>query len=36
MGLELSQGGHLTHGTRINLSGRSYGIAAYQVHCENH
>ncbi len=31
MGLELSHGGHLTHGMRINLSGRLYDIAAYQV-----
>jgi glycine hydroxymethyltransferase len=31
MGLELSHGGHLTHGMRINVSGRLYDIAAYQV-----
>jgi glycine hydroxymethyltransferase len=31
MGLELSHGGHLTHGMPINVSGRLYEIAAYHV-----
>jgi glycine hydroxymethyltransferase len=31
MGLELSHGGHLTHGMKINVSGKLYTIAAYQV-----
>jgi glycine hydroxymethyltransferase len=31
MGLELAHGGHLTHGMRINFSGRLYEIVAYQV-----
>jgi glycine hydroxymethyltransferase len=31
MGLELSHGGHLTHGMRINVSGRLYNIVAYHV-----
>jgi glycine hydroxymethyltransferase len=31
MGLELAHGGHLTHGMKINFSGRLYDIAAYQV-----
>jgi glycine hydroxymethyltransferase len=31
MGLELAHGGHLTHGMKINVSGRLYKIAAYQV-----
>ena len=31
MGLELSHGGHLTHGMKINVSGRLYEIAAYHV-----
>jgi len=31
MGLELAHGGHLTHGMRINVSGRLYDIAAYHV-----
>jgi glycine hydroxymethyltransferase len=31
MGMELAHGGHLTHGMKINFSGRLYDIAAYQV-----
>lgn len=31
MGLELAHGGHLTHGMRINFSGRLYHVVAYQV-----
>jgi glycine hydroxymethyltransferase len=31
MGLELSHGGHLTHGMRINVSGKLYDIAPYHV-----
>ena len=31
MGLELAHGGHLTHGMKINVSGRLYDIVAYQV-----
>jgi glycine hydroxymethyltransferase len=31
MGLELAHGGHLSHGMRINVSGRLYEIAPYQV-----
>jgi glycine hydroxymethyltransferase len=31
MGMELAHGGHLTHGMKINVSGRLYEIAAYQV-----
>jgi glycine hydroxymethyltransferase len=31
MGLELAHGGHLTHGMRINVSGRLYDIAPYEV-----
>jgi glycine hydroxymethyltransferase len=34
MGLELAHGGHLTHGMRINVSGRLYEIAPYQVQRE--
>src|SRR5690242_1578742 len=29
MGLELAHGGHLTHGMRINVSGRLYKVVAY-------
>jgi glycine hydroxymethyltransferase len=31
MGLELAHGGHLTHGMRLNVSGRLYNIVAYGV-----
>ncbi|MBP2474361.1 glycine hydroxymethyltransferase [Crossiella equi] len=31
LGLELAHGGHLTHGMRINFSGKLYDVAAYQV-----
>ncbi len=31
MGLALPHGGHLTHGMKINVSGRLYDIAAYEV-----
>jgi glycine hydroxymethyltransferase len=31
MGLSLAHGGHLTHGMRLNVSGRLYDVAAYEV-----
>ncbi len=31
MGLELAHGGHLTHGMRLNVSGRLYNVVAYHV-----
>jgi glycine hydroxymethyltransferase len=31
MGLELAHGGHLTHGMRLNFSGRLYNVVAYHV-----
>ena len=31
MGLSLAHGGHLTHGMKINFSGKNYRIAAYEV-----
>ena len=31
MGLNLAHGGHLTHGMRINFSGRLYDVVAYHV-----
>jgi glycine hydroxymethyltransferase len=35
MGLELSHGGHLTHGMKINVSGKLYEIATYGVERES-
>lgn len=31
MGLNLAHGGHLTHGMKINFSGRLYDVVAYEV-----
>ena len=31
MGLSLAHGGHLTHGMRLNVSGRLYEVVAYEV-----
>tara|TARA_Y100001934_G_C12360141_1_gene780213 strand:- start:1170 stop:2483 length:1314 start_codon:yes stop_codon:yes gene_type:complete len=31
MGLDLSHGGHLTHGSKVNFSGKSYNFISYQV-----
>ncbi|WP_069815130.1 serine hydroxymethyltransferase [Streptomyces sp. TP-A0874] len=31
LGLDLAHGGHLTHGMKINFSGRLYRVAAYHV-----
>ena len=36
MGLALPHGGHLTHGMKINVSGRLYDIAPYEVSPEDH
>jgi glycine hydroxymethyltransferase len=36
MGLSLPHGGHLSHGMRINVSGRLYDIAPYEVSPETH
>src|SRR5215204_4485808 len=35
LGLELSHGGHLTHGMKLNLSGRLYDVVAYHVREED-
>ncbi|MBP2324697.1 glycine hydroxymethyltransferase [Kibdelosporangium banguiense] len=34
LGLDLAHGGHLTHGMRINFSGKLYNVVAYHVHAE--
>src|SRR5438270_12542277 len=31
MGLDLAHGGHLTHGHKLNFSGKTYHVVAYQV-----
>ncbi|CAM4318103.1 Serine hydroxymethyltransferase 2 [Mycobacterium basiliense] len=36
LGLSLAHGGHLTHGMRINFSGKLYKVAAYQVSKEDY
>ncbi|MEV7972552.1 serine hydroxymethyltransferase [Cellulomonas sp. NPDC089187] len=36
LGLELSHGGHLTHGMKINFSGKLYDVAAYGVNPDTH
>lgn len=35
MGMSLAHGGHLSHGMKINVSGRLYDIAAYEVDRES-
>jgi glycine hydroxymethyltransferase len=36
MGLALPHGGHLTHGMKLNVSGKLYDIAPYEVSPENY
>ncbi|GAB2575420.1 serine hydroxymethyltransferase [Kribbella endophytica] len=36
MGLNLAHGGHLTHGMKINFSGRLYDVIPYQVRPDDH
>jgi glycine hydroxymethyltransferase len=36
MGLNLSSGGHLTHGSPVNFSGKVYRIVAYNVDAKTH
>ena len=36
MGLQLAHGGHLTHGMKINFSGKNYNIASYGLNPETH
>jgi glycine hydroxymethyltransferase len=35
LGLDLAHGGHLTHGMRLNFSGKLYNVVAYQVSSED-
>ena len=36
MGLSLAHGGHLTHGMKINFSGKLYNVVPYQVREDTH
>jgi glycine hydroxymethyltransferase len=36
LGMELAHGGHLTHGMKLNVSGKLYEIAGYQVRSEDY
>jgi len=36
LGLSLNHGGHLTHGSRVNLSGKWFNSVSYGVHPETH
>src|SRR5881397_3557630 len=36
MGMKLDQGGHLSHGMKINVSGRLYNFASYGVRESDH
>ncbi|MEN9969818.1 MAG: hypothetical protein RLZZ229_26 [Actinomycetota bacterium] len=36
LGLELAHGGHLTHGMRLNFSGKMYEAHAYELNAETH
>lgn len=36
MGMDLSQGGHLTHGSPVNFSGRLFEVQSYGVNRETH
>ncbi len=36
LGMNLSEGGHLTHGSSVNFSGRAYNVVAYGVREDDH
>lgn len=36
LGMDLSQGGHLTHGSKVNFSGKLYNFESYGVDPETH
>ena len=35
LGLSLAHGGHLTHGMKLNFSGKLYEVAAYEVDADD-
>ncbi len=36
MGLDLAAGGHLTHGSKVNMSGKWFNVVPYGVGADNH
>ena len=36
LGMELAHGGHLTHGMKLNMSGKLYDVVGYQVRKEDY
>jgi len=36
LGMNLSEGGHLTHGSPVNFSGKLFNVAAYGVRADDH
>lgn len=36
LGMDLADGGHLTHGAKFNFSGKLYDASSYKVHSETH
>lgn len=36
LGMDLAHGGHLTHGSKVNFSGRVYNVASYGVQKDTH
>lgn len=36
LGMSLNAGGHLTHGSKVNFSGKWFNVASYGVHPETH
>ncbi len=36
MGLDLAAGGHLTHGSKVNVSGKWFNVAPYGVRADDH